>query len=62
MTLEQLLKQAYLYGFNASSEGWNAEYGTGEDARDNATWCAARDEDIQRLLRDNDLLPYKDLS
>ena len=49
----ELLRAAYLAGFNRTGEGWNAEWPFGHEKRnpeDDANWRERRDEDIMALI------------
>jgi len=52
--IQVLLNSAYLSGFKASSEGYNAEYpfkDIGFSPDDDADWCNKRDEAVTEILR-----------
>jgi len=50
---DAILKAAYAAGFEASGEGWNAEYPFADhnrDFEDDAEWTVKRDERLRPLL------------
>lgn len=52
--IQVLLNDAYLSGFKASSEGYNAEYpfkDIGFSPDDDADWCINRGEAVTEILR-----------
>ena len=52
--IQVLLNSAYISGFKASSEGYNAEYpfkDIGFSPDDDADWCNKRDEAVTEILR-----------
>lgn len=51
--LKALLRQAYLAGFNATGDGYNAEYPyeqKGRDPEDDTDWCEDRDNAIKTIM------------
>lgn len=51
--LRTLLRQAYLAGFNATGEGYNAEYPFeqhDENPEDNTDWCKDRNKAIKSIM------------
>ena len=51
--LKILLQQAYLAGFNATGDGYNAEYPydqKGQDPEDDTDWCEKRNEAIKSIM------------
>ena len=51
--LRTLLRQAYLAGFNATGEGYNAEYPFDQkdlDPEDDTDWCKDRDNTIKSIM------------
>lgn len=53
MDIQELLRAAYLAGFDASSEGYNAEWPFGdnrENPADDPHWCTKRDLALSDVL------------
>lgn len=51
--LRTLLRQVYLAGFNATGEGYNAEYPFEQkdlDPEDDTDWCEKRDNTIKSIM------------
>jgi len=47
--LKKRLEDAYLMGFRASAEGYNAEYPFNFDELEDEDWVKGRDEEINKL-------------
>jgi hypothetical protein len=56
--LKLALEAAYLAGFNASAEGYNAEYPfehNNDSPDDKPSWCVDRDNAVKEILSEQDL-------
>ena len=53
MDIQEMLRAAYLAGFSASSEGYNAEWpfeDNGENPADDPHWCTTRDLALSDMM------------